>query len=448
LQLERRSVADFTTDLLTNAAYDYTAATQYVTFYGTSQATWHGTHARQPGAHHVSDVYVNDGVNKYWMIGNATGEVRYMKIVEIFEAFADYLGLTLAVNNGSAWSNHHTWDFKYNQGTSYSTGVNDLVAVGIDNLWVISSWWGFSPLIRTTYNTVFGENSPPHAFTDMSAFEMLKRMCISFGLTARIDVDQTTLVRYLAITEAGRITVSGAVNPDNLSDIKIEHNSKSLMGIEVVSPHGRNITRGQTGNATIKIDAGFGTCAGVRFDDGRAVHKLKQASVDVNNFRFIDIDTTERYDFFSCLWVLTNITSKAADEAWSVCVIMPKNGTLKAASNPGNIPEYGEFSSGVQYPNIGAAGNFTNCESNVLAMALAHYYFNDANYADDPVGVYRPQGELITFKVNSLTLGAVNQPILEYELFLHGLDKMIYIDEIEEDLDDGSYTVSGSTLAT
>jgi hypothetical protein len=450
LQLERRTVEQFTADLLTSASYDYTVTndTLFTTFYGTSNATWKNAAERQAGAYLLTDIYVDDGVNKYWLHSQANGSVRFFKIVDIFEAIADYMGLTLAVNNGSAWSNHHTWDFKYNSATTYLTGSNSLQTVGIDSLYIFSSWRNGSNQ-KATWNTHFGENKPPHSFAEISVMDMLKKLCYSFGLTARIEMD-SSLVRYLSITEAGRVTLglNASLNPELNSDIKMEYNSKTLHGVEVVSPHGQNMQRGAVGNSSIKVDCMFGTCGGLRFDDPYARLKMLEFK-ETSNYRHINATTADRNDLFSSLWVLTNLTAKNAAQAWSICVIKPKNDTQVAASDPGNIPAYGEFSTGVQYPNgAQVASNNTNSESTTLAMALAHYYFNDVSFANDPVGVYRPQGELISFKVNTLPMGTIYQPIIEYGITLNGVDHVAYVDEIEEDLEEGSYTISGSTLAS
>jgi len=245
----------------------------------------------------------------------------------------------------------------------------------------------------------------------------------------------------------GRVTLG--LNASNdlsiLSDVKATL-STSMRGIEVVSPDGRNITRGDTSNGSIKVDCIFCNNGGVRFDDARAIYDLGQNYVGANA-RQMKVDAATRYDFFSSLWVLTGGSGKNKTTAWSLCAIMPKNADQKASSDPGNIPTYGEFSAGVQYPKPGAGtdGTYPNCESTVPAMALAHYLYNDVSRGVDPVGVYSPANIEVEFQINSLAMGQVYQPVLEYGITLNGVEETLYVYEIEEKLEEGSYTARGYT---
>jgi hypothetical protein len=125
---------------------------------------------------------------------------------------------------------------------------------------------------------------------------------------------------------------------------------------------------------------------------------------------------------------------------WSVCRIKPLANLAVAASDPGNVPDYGEFDSGVVYPNSGSP---YHSWVEVPGMALAHIMFNDVEESVDPVGYLRNNGEL--HEVSIADIYDKRYPPFELTYPIDGVNTTIYVTELYENYDEKETSFIGFT---
>ena len=126
-----------------------------------------------------------------------------------------------------------------------------------------------------------------------------------------------------------------------------------------------------------------------------------------------------------------------------MCGIVPKDNDSTAATDPGNIPEYGQWRGGIGvfYPTTALP---YNSWSEVPSYALGHLMFNNVGVATDPVGYWRSRGEAFEMTVEGINADVYFSPFT-ITFVIDGITQTVYIQEIIENYYDNFTTYSGYT---
>lgn len=456
-QLEDTTITDFVEAKLPHATKDYTANTQYLTYIGN-----YGTY--YAGKYKLVNAKFDDGKNVYWLgqaratggvfspiAGDSTAAVdviRYFNLSEILQAAHEYLGLeATTVNNGAYWSNIIPWTFLVNNGdcTNSNTANNtQLLTCNFDELYIISGVyiWDGNVAVYAHNNTFFDRTGAGFSFFNLgNPLEIVKVICNSFGMVSRIKVNSSGQ-RYLSCQLADIPSVSESWgNSGNWEkDIQITPYAKAINGIEVVSPTNVTKVRGSVGTGSIKIDCLFATANSIRANDPAFKNKA-----DDGNGECVSMEP-KNAAFYAALYHLRGTpTGRFYPNSYSICAIVPSNGnatvakmkgganpyiakednTYNAEKNMGKIvTTYGglDFTNSAMYSNVVMYPNDAlpyNSWGEVLALALAHYFYSPESSANDFLGIFRSKG--IGIKINRCDiLDSIPYPGSSVEIILNG----------------------------
>ena len=455
-QLADRTLKDSLADAITHPALDYEGTAHYITWNG--QSGWGGI-VEWPGAHILTNFFYKDGPNgrEDWVLAADSSDnlpLRFFNLVEFMSTMWQYLGPSTDVNDGGLWSGYYTSQFGYNPGESVGTGTNTRTFTDISSLYIISALWNLHASgTYHDYLTFFDEsNTAPFSFKNGNSFlDILKMIAISLGATIRVRIN-TSGERFLEFAEIGLDAFIGS--PLTITDqstiltpVNLVPNTKAITGATVTAPAGKDEVRGQQDSNSKQLECYFGSLNDMR-GEATAILKLKQDGT-VGNYRKIITKKTD--DFFSCLWIsedtATGSRSATAGTAltlasiYSLSSIMPRVSTAVSSGDPGNVPIYGTWASGVYYPSEAAP---YNTWGQVVAMGLAHMYFNDVTITTDPVGYFRPFGEQHEVTLNYL-LNARYSPPFTFIYTAYGETHTITVTEYTEDLHNLRTTFTGFT---
>jgi hypothetical protein len=447
---------DATTGGLKHVDFDYSSTDCFLTYVG----TWtEGGIPYPPGRYYLNRAFRQDFRNEtgVWYDYDT---IRWIKIVDIFQSISDFLNLEANVNDGGSWSDFHSWRFYYNTNdTSDGVGGETLSYVGIDELYVFAAFYdGASYIESYGFFDPQIEPSAPHSWkTSGSPLEVLDRICSSLGLTFRIRVNSSNQ-RYLEIVEYAKIqstkTISGT-EWDKVLKYAPTENTFACSGVEVVSTGSslnssyvaENVSRGNAeGSGTLKYDSFFLSANHIRtsFEFRRKVSDPDTSPVA--NALVCDVRPVDT-GFTCTLWTLQGITGKAADDAYSVCMIMPKDNGAAASTDPGNAPKWAEYDGtlgGVVVPKrTGSDIYYAHIE--VPGMALALYLWNNVDVATDPVGFVRPHGDEIEMQVVGVDHTEHIYPPIKLTVSDLYSSKDYVITEIEENDEEDTTTYKGHT---
>lgn len=448
-QLSQRTANQYMEAVLPHATYDYDISDD-VFITAVSTFTDNGT-SYYPGRYALNKFVVpkkNSDEGDEWVNPD---NLRWIKLTDIFETIGEYLGFEASVNNGAAWSGFHSWRFYYNTANSTGTGGTTLSYVGIDNLWVVSQM-NVLTVIKEQLTFFDPDGDTAYSMKKMaSALEILKKICVSFGLNCRTKVNASN-ERYLEIVEMAKESATLAVTDysDIESGIELVPNELVVEGVKVPTYGGGSEAVRGNGEAqnSVQFDQLFtlGNNLRTQYEFKRKlVQNLSTAGARI-------VDLRPGPDFFCSLWVLTGITGKNATNAYSVCAIMPLSNGAGATSDPGNIPEYGEHyaSTGVIYPPVStpAVDRQYWVYIEVVAWALCHYMWNDVPFTTDPVGFARSNGVRISMNKLSIDHTTVLEPPYLLACQLDGHDYEFLVTESEEDLENDAVSIKGHTRDT
>jgi hypothetical protein len=449
-QMEYVPTARFMLDKFTMDAYGKTAYAPWLTFIGTGTRT-------PPGRYLLTNIYhKNEYGYSYWLRyglgdGLPISNLRFVRLVDIFTAVSEYCGFSGNVNDGAPWTARHTWQFHYNTGDSDFPGATDLYTVGLGEMWIIRGI--DDPLGKFYAQTLFdpgGDSSvacPASLYNESTVYDLVKRVCISLGLTATVRVNASG-ERYLDIREAGMssyVVSLGELYEYN-GDANLEPYGSRITGVEVVSgPAGGNVQRGSTGKDSKKIDTTFTVANAMRGDAG-LIAKAGSSSVVSGAYQAV-VGADVAQDFWCSLWRLDGPAYSGMDytDAWSICAIAPKSeglgssvvSSVQLIEGANGMYPLGVFRSvfggitinAVQYPNTDYPVN-TMCE--VPAMALSHYLYSPDTKAVDDVGLYRRKGQRLT-----ITRGRIEDelpyPGSVIEVEIGGYGYSYRVESVEED---------------
>ncbi|MBU0517255.1 MAG: hypothetical protein KJ621_21070 [Proteobacteria bacterium] len=436
---------------LLRADYDWTSTYTYLTFNGSLTVD---TRTFPPGRYVLDSCFLTkpgqDGDPWIFNVFN-TDLLRFIKIVDIFEQINKFLGYESTVNDGGAWSDFHSWQFYYNSADSTSSGGTTLVGVGIDDLWVPSGFWT-SPQYYEAYSLFDPWETGPHSWKRCAdPLEVLDRICSSFGLTYRTRSNAAGQ-RYLEVIEIAKFSATKAVtNLDTVLSLLEKPNSFTCDGVEIVSTGSAigsnevasNVKRGGGGSSMLKYDTFILSAnhSQTNYDFKREAGKGNDyGGALLCNLRPVDTD------FMCSVFVLTGGTGTAAVSAYSVCVFQPKDNGAGAASTYNTKPENGEWiTGGIAFPKATAADPHYSTYIEAPAMALAHYLYNDASFATDPVGFVRPRGDTVEIVLAENDHDAVEYPPIKLTITVAGKTKTYVITEITPSIADDTTKYIGHT---
>ena len=451
-QLTKKTANEMMEAQLTHAVYDYDVSsavypTGAVFITNVSDYVESGiTHP--PGKYLLSQLLLpklQDSDGDEWINAN---NLRWIKLVDIFGAISDYLGYAGSVNDGGAWSNFHSWRFYYNTATSAGSGGTSLSYVGIDELYVISQM-NVSANINEQL-TFFDPNSQTsYSLKTMgSALEILKQICVSFGLVCRTKFNASN-ERYLEIIEAARLddTITITDYSDYADGFKFVPNDFGVDGVKIPSyAGGSDVTKGNgESQNSVQFDQLF--CVA---NNQRAQYEFKYSEgrgITSGSNRVVS--TRPGADFFCSLWTLQGLTGSTADNAYTICAVMPRSNGTASTSAPSNMPEYGQQygTDGVIYPPTNTPSTdqqyWTFVE--VMAWALAHYMFNDVAFSSDPVGLARSQAIKIDITKLSIDHTQVYEPPYKLAATIDAEDYEFIVTDSDEDLENDTVNIKGHT---
>jgi len=451
-QLVPKTALQFMEKSLLHATYDYDVSSSTYSngaVFVTNVSTYtESSIAHPPGRYLLLQFLVpklQQGEGDRWQAAN---NLRWIKIVDIFQGISDYLGYEADVNDGGAWSDYHSWRFYYNTADSESSGGTTLSYVGIDELFIISQM-----NVLTVINeqlTFFDPNSETSYSmkTMASALEILRKICVSFGLVCRTKVNGSG-ERYLEIIEAARLDDTVAISDwsDVEEGVRLIPNELAVDGVKIPTwAGGSDATKGN-GDAqnSAQFDQLFNLANNQRTQYEFLYTEGKGGVVSGARL----VSTRPGADFFASLWTLQDITTKTADFAYTICAVMPLSNDSGSSSAPPNLPEYGEqySTTGAIYPPITtpAIDNQYWAYMEVMAWALCHYMFNDVDESVDPVGFTRSRGLRIELNKLSIDHTEVLDPPYKLTATIDGTDYEFRVTEAEEDLENDSVLIKAHT---
>jgi hypothetical protein len=241
-----------------------------------------------------------------------------------------------------------------------------------------------------------------------SLLEMLRRLCVSFGLTLSIRVNASG-ERFLSVVEVANITYTASYSNALIQkDAQLRPYARGINGIQVNSPVGTDElgVRGDVSNNSVNIDCLFTVCNTTRAE-WRMLKRRRE-----NGLGALVCELSPH--MIQGLWMSlesptgtrssTPGTGLTYATVYSVCAIVPKQDGTAAGSGSYIHAGNGEYQSSspfainaVMYPSTQYP---INTFSEVPAMALAHYYFSPQVTGD--IGIYRKRGRELTFVLNSV----------------------------------------------
>jgi hypothetical protein len=228
-------------------------------------------------------------------------------------------------------------------------------------------------------------------------------------------------------------------------------NSLACDGVEIVSTGSAvgsnevasNIKRGGSGSTTLKYDS-FILSANHLQTNVDFRRKAAEGN-DLSGAVIVDVRTIDT-DFFCSLFTLTNLTGKAAGEAYSICAIQPKDNGAGASAAYNTMPDYGEHrTGGITFPKQTTTDPNYSTYIEAPAMALAHYLWNDVPFSVDPVGFMRPRGDEIEIEMAGLDYDAAEYPPMKLVLTAAGKTKNYVITEVRPSIAGDTTVYKGHT---
>lgn len=421
LQYEQRNIQDSITDALQFGTdlteYTIPAGGLYCTFIGTTSRVQH------PGAYQINRYFhmtFKDLGQWTALVGEPIG-LRFVYLIDILDAIKAYLGITTDLNDGGSWAINNQMIFEYNDSVfTGAPGGTNLQATLSNELLVISRLnYNIGGSMTYAYNGTFFDptgESVASFYRHDSFLDVLDDICLSLGLQYSINVNSSG-ARYMHFKGVNHYesdeALSNIVSPESS-----EPNATAMTGIEVTVPAGTDTVKGANGSGSRKTTTIFSLANNVRDND-----------------RFIDNSATHgaQNDFLTSLFYGTNLVGTQFTEVWSICSITVRQDSNVPATDPGNVPEYGEYIDavfGVRYPNSAAP---YNTWVQVPAMALGHILFNDVQRSVDPVGLYRSFGALRNVKDENIST-SVKMPPYKITYSQGNLAKTVLAIELAEDL--------------
>jgi len=457
-QLTKITAAKWMDATLQRATYDYTCTNNYLTFINDFDFAAAGLDTTyEAGKYLLESVYSNADLGDH--VFELATQIRYIKITDVLQSIHDLLGCeATSINDGGAWSDFHSWTFYYNTANSVTPGGETIASVGIDELYVVSGFYRSSEYFEDfTFFSPLTENGQFSWKLMGDPLEPLKKICESFGMTYRTRVNSSG-ERYLEFMEYGKYSTTKTITSydDNLST-KLKPNEISTSGIEIVSPGSQtgsktqasNVVWGSDGTDSLKYDCWF-----VSTNTLRSNHALRvrASSTAVSGTRAAAIQPADT-DFFCSLYTLQDITTKAATNGYSICMIAPTdNGNVipepTGTPNVPVIPDWAEWRAGqsaVVVPDSSSTDPQYFTFTEVPAMALALYLFSVDGVSDNPVGFVRPRGAGIEYEEVGIDHTTVEHPPMKLSLTLMGVDYDFVVTEIEEDIATDTVIYRGHT---
>jgi hypothetical protein len=297
----------------------------------------------------------------------------------------------------------HTTDYGYYK----TTGGAAATVVGVDSLYILSGLFASSVYKQeATFLEDYTNqkvSAVPYAWRQWdSTLEVLKNICISLGMVARITVDASN-ERQLNFIEVGQAITGGSFAVDLcIKGAELTPYVRAIEGVQVSVASGSTVKRGTLSSKSINVNCIFSSCNNTRVQPvhiGQVPQTHLQLGEDVSSALYIST--------VAATGSRGSVDGDALDlsEIHSLSFIVPKVDDVPAPDTA-FIEDYGAYQSsapfaynGVMYPAL--AGVYSDWVE-VPGMAVAHIYFTNKSGATD-IGIYRPKGQSLKVKLRPIT---------------------------------------------
>lgn len=412
--LTNKSTSAWMNESFKHVDYDVSASNVYLSYF---QPSFYSAIGQGKVKLEAMMVYDEDN-NTTWLGMEDANDFRFIRIVDLFKAVSESLGLEAQVNQGAAWNTVVSTRWFWNDDDFTGSDSLTLFEGSIEHLYVMSGWFYAGEYHNNNWTLFDYANLTKSSLLQYgSVLEALKFVLISLGLQMSVKMTSSGQ-RYLEVTEKGKSysALTGSVNSGLVKKgIEMNPYPESVDGILVRTAFDTEITLGDISNNYINLDTLFVAGQNVI---RKNLNPPAQAGRETDKGYGWYVTSTTPWSVYAdrgdkqlhqTLWISMDTpayhasstpgSASAITDIHTVCAISPRRNFVAIPDTA--IGNAGFFYMGGYQTTIGAntingmlfpsdvAYKTLGDHDAIHAFWLASYYYSIVGYNADPVGLQR-----------------------------------------------------------